>query len=258
MNSFESANRNKIWGLAAAAGVVAFLALKIFASYSFMPALLLAVLIGVLVAILLWVGYFRDAESDDSGSAAADNEENAAKAKVVTPANAGNDAVKPVPAAARSAKKPSAKAKKTTVKSKTVTKDVKKTAEAVPETRTASAAADTGAAKAGPKKTEGANPARKPVSKSGKPPVIRKARATGADDLKLIKGVGPALEKTLNELGFYHFDQIAGWRQKEIEWVDQRLKFKGRIERDGWIKQCQSLTTSDTKKPRKNTARKAT
>ncbi|MGR3661215.1 MAG: NADH:quinone oxidoreductase, partial [Paracoccaceae bacterium] len=82
---------------------------------------------------------------------------------------------------------------------------------------------------------------RKPVAKNGKPPVIRKARADGADDLKVIKGVGPALEKTLNDLGFYHYDQIAGWRKKEIEWVDERLRFKGRIERDGWIKQCKSL-----------------
>ena len=56
-----------------------------------------------------------------------------------------------------------------------------------------------------------------------------------------MKGVGPGLEKTLNELGFYHFDQISGWRKKEIEWVDSRLKFKGRIERDEWTKQAKVL-----------------
>jgi NADH-quinone oxidoreductase subunit E len=49
------------------------------------------------------------------------------------------------------------------------------------------------------------------------------------------------LEKTLNELGFYHFDQVAGWRKKEVEWVDARLRFKGRIERDGWIAQAKIL-----------------
>ena len=49
------------------------------------------------------------------------------------------------------------------------------------------------------------------------------------------------MEKTLNELGFYHFDQVGGWRKKEIEWVDSRLKFKGRIERDDWVKQAKTL-----------------
>ncbi len=80
-----------------------------------------------------------------------------------------------------------------------------------------------------------------PVAKDGQPPLLSKARDGGADDLKQIKGVGPGLEKTLNELGFYHFDQIAGWRKKEIAWVDERLKFKGRIERDDWVKQCKTL-----------------
>ncbi|MCY4180960.1 MAG: hypothetical protein OXD48_11955, partial [Litoreibacter sp.] len=62
-----------------------------------------------------------------------------------------------------------------------------------------------------------------------------------ADDLRQIKGVGPGLEKTLNELGFYHFDQIAKWGDGEIAWVDARLKFKGRIVRDSWVDQCKTL-----------------
>ena len=66
-------------------------------------------------------------------------------------------------------------------------------------------------------------------------------RKAGADDLKLISGVGPKLEGVLNELGFYHFDQIAKWTAAEIAWVDERLKFKGRIERDNWIDQATTL-----------------
>ena len=73
------------------------------------------------------------------------------------------------------------------------------------------------------------------------PDTLTSARDGGADDLKLLKGVGPKLEKTLNELGFFHFDQIAHWTDAEIAWVDTRLKFKGRIERDGWIKQAKTL-----------------
>ncbi len=66
-------------------------------------------------------------------------------------------------------------------------------------------------------------------------------RATGADDLKLISGVGPKLEQTLNEMGIWHYDQVAGLRKKEISWVDDRLRFKGRIERDDWISQAKIL-----------------
>ena len=61
------------------------------------------------------------------------------------------------------------------------------------------------------------------------------------DDLKLISGVGPKLEGTLNELGIYKFAQIAKWTKAEIDWVDDYLSFKGRIERDDWIKQAAAL-----------------
>ena len=66
-----------------------------------------------------------------------------------------------------------------------------------------------------------------------------------ADDLKRIAGVGPKLEGLLNEMGFYHFDQIAAWTPAEVAWVDARLKFKGRIERDSWIAQAAALAAED-------------
>jgi NADH-quinone oxidoreductase subunit E len=67
-------------------------------------------------------------------------------------------------------------------------------------------------------------------------------RKGGADNLKLIKGVGPKLEELLNSLGYYHFDQIAGWSPAEIAWIDDNLKgFKGRATRDGWIAQAKIL-----------------
>ena len=70
------------------------------------------------------------------------------------------------------------------------------------------------------------------------PEILKKPRAGGADDLKRISGVGPKLEGVLNDLGFWHFDQIAAWTPEQVAWVDSRLKFKGRIERDGWIAQA--------------------
>ncbi|MFK7838162.1 MAG: hypothetical protein AB8B60_18275 [Sulfitobacter sp.] len=82
---------------------------------------------------------------------------------------------------------------------------------------------------------------RAPVAADGKPELYDAPPADGADDLKLISGVGPKLEQTLNDMGIYRFHQVAAWRKKEIAWVDDRLRFKGRIERDDWMSQAKIL-----------------
>lgn len=75
-----------------------------------------------------------------------------------------------------------------------------------------------------------------------KPEVLSAPRESGADDLKMIKGVGPKLEQLLHSMGFYHFDQIAGWSAAEVAWVDENLKgFKGRVSRDNWVEQAKTL-----------------
>lgn len=61
------------------------------------------------------------------------------------------------------------------------------------------------------------------------------------DDLKLIHGVGPVLESKLNELGIYHFRQIAKFEQRDIDLVNDATAFPGRIERDEWIDQAKNL-----------------
>lgn len=82
---------------------------------------------------------------------------------------------------------------------------------------------------------EGENEGSRPEALSG-------PRGGKADDLKQIKGIGPALEKLCNSLGFYHFDQIAGWSADEVAWVDANLKgFKGRVSRDTWVEQAKVL-----------------
>jgi NADH-quinone oxidoreductase subunit E len=83
------------------------------------------------------------------------------------------------------------------------------------------------------------DPSRKAASEPGRPPVV--ARPAEPDDLKMISGIGPKLEKTLNELGIHTFAQIAAWTKAEREWVDGYLKFKGRIERDDWVGQAKAL-----------------
>ncbi|WP_415402573.1 NADH-quinone oxidoreductase subunit E [Tateyamaria sp. SN3-11] len=77
-----------------------------------------------------------------------------------------------------------------------------------------------------------------------KPATLTAARGGTADDLKMIKGVGPKLESLLHSLGFYHFDQIAAWKADEVAWVDQNLQgFKGRVSRDNWVTQAKALAS---------------
>ncbi|MEX0975965.1 MAG: hypothetical protein WDZ50_02575 [Woeseia sp.] len=62
------------------------------------------------------------------------------------------------------------------------------------------------------------------------------------DDLKAIKGVGPAIERTLNDLGFYCFEQIASISEFDINRIAERLKgFRSRIYREDWIGQARIL-----------------
>ena len=62
------------------------------------------------------------------------------------------------------------------------------------------------------------------------------------DDLQMIKGVGPAIEKTLNELGIFRFSQIAGMSEYDIDRVAKRLKgFRSRIYREDWMGQAREL-----------------
>jgi ubiquinol-cytochrome c reductase cytochrome c1 subunit len=85
-------------------------------------------------------------------------------------------------------------------------------------------------------------PAKKAVAAAKSKGPVRLSKPTGkADDLKMIAGVGPKLEKTLNGLGFWHFAQIAKWTKSDVAIVDDELSFKGRIERDDWIKQAKAL-----------------
>jgi len=81
-------------------------------------------------------------------------------------------------------------------------------------------------------------PAKKAAAKA---PAKAKAEAAGGDDLKQLSGVGPALEKKLHEAGITTFAQIAAWTEADVAEMDEKLSFKGRIEREGWIEQAKKL-----------------
>ncbi|MEM5475182.1 50S ribosomal protein L21 [Pacificibacter sp. AS14] len=101
---------------------------------------------------------------------------------------------------------------------------------------------ETGADASGVKAAIGASLARKEAHGSGAPAAPKAAAAAaGADDLKLLSGVGPALEKKLHAAGVTSFAQVAAWTEADVEEFGEKLSFKGRIEREGWIDQAKAL-----------------
>ena len=86
-----------------------------------------------------------------------------------------------------------------------------------------------------------ATPSAKPDAElAGQRPanLLDEPRGGAPDDLKRISGVGPKLEALLHANGVFHFDQIVAWGEDEVAYMDDRLSFKGRIARDGWIDQA--------------------
>lgn len=73
----------------------------------------------------------------------------------------------------------------------------------------------------------------------------KETAASGDDDLKKLSGIGPVLEKKLHEAGVTSFAQIAAWGRAEIEDFDEKLSFKGRIEREGWVDQAKKLAAGE-------------
>jgi predicted flap endonuclease-1-like 5' DNA nuclease len=74
-----------------------------------------------------------------------------------------------------------------------------------------------------------------------RPPLLEQPRGGQADDLQQIAGIGSKLEQKLNSIGIWHYDQIASWTQKEIDWVNAAISFRGRIERENWGAQARAL-----------------
>jgi predicted flap endonuclease-1-like 5' DNA nuclease/membrane protein implicated in regulation of membrane protease activity len=61
------------------------------------------------------------------------------------------------------------------------------------------------------------------------------------DDLSRIRGIGPVLEKQLNDLGIYTFQQIAEFNAQQIDRIDAHIRFPGRVLRERWIEQARQF-----------------
>jgi hypothetical protein len=88
------------------------------------------------------------------------------------------------------------------------------------------------------------------MAQGTKPHGLAAPRGGKADELELIRGIGPQNEARLHALGVFHFDQIAAWTAKEAQWVGGYLAFPGRIEREDWIGQARSPGGGGDDRPR--------
>lgn len=68
------------------------------------------------------------------------------------------------------------------------------------------------------------------------------ANAATADDLTVIKGLGPKAAEKLAAEGVTRLGQIAAWTEADIERFDALINGRGRIGRDDWVGQAKALT----------------
>jgi predicted flap endonuclease-1-like 5' DNA nuclease len=227
-----------ILAVAAVFGIIGGGVAMVMYGYTFIGAVFVAVVIALIVAVLLWLGW-RDANPEKAAAPmpAAKPAAPAPVAKAAEPVSVAKAAAPaPVAKVAAPAPAPAAAAMPTAAVMAPAAKAAPKP-KPVPKPK---AKAEEPKVAEAPKAAE--KPAARALAPDGKPEMLSKPRDGNADDLKQIKGVGPKLEKLLNTMGIWHFDQVAGWRNREVKWVDENLEgFKGRVTRDEWVKQAKIL-----------------
>jgi predicted flap endonuclease-1-like 5' DNA nuclease len=79
------------------------------------------------------------------------------------------------------------------------------------------------------------------MSDKDAPELFTEVPESGQDKLSTIRGIGPVIEKQLNELGVYQFEQIASWTSEQELWISSKIAFPKRVMREEWVKQAQEL-----------------
>jgi predicted flap endonuclease-1-like 5' DNA nuclease len=88
-------------------------------------------------------------------------------------------------------------------------------------------------------------PARKNKGAATAPQVTADPSEILINDLKMIAGIGPGLEKKLNAAGITSYAQIAVLTAADIRRLEREVvKFAGRITRDDWIGQAKQLLSA--------------
>ncbi len=83
----------------------------------------------------------------------------------------------------------------------------------------------------------------KEKTKDTKPFVLKSAYGNKKDNLRKIKGIDSQIEKKLNDLGIFHFKQIANWSIKNCEWIEEHLSLTSIVTDFKWIEQAKILET---------------
>ena len=166
-----------------------------------------------------------------------------AKAAVTKKAAPKAKAEKAPAAAKAKAEKAPAKAATAKAPAKAAAEKAPAKAEKAPAAAKSKAAAKPKAAKAAPVAFAAVDDAAVEAAGAGTKPKGLKAPKGGAgDDLKLIEGIGPVLEKVCHDNGIFHFDQIAAWGPAEVAWMNGNMpRFKGRVSRDKWVAQARMI-----------------
>ncbi len=247
----------KLLAVAAAAGVVVFLFLLWLLQFSGWSALMWGVIIGAVVFLILWLNFAASDQAGqahgtgstaDAGAEAAAAAERAAAERAAVEAAAAERAASDAAAADAAAAEQAAAEQAAVAETAALeaAADAAAEAAAAEEAAAEKAAAEAAAAEAEAGEGLDKDGAREDAGEGAKPEMLSAAREGGADNLKEIKGVGPKMEQMLNQMGVYHFDQVAGWSADEVAWVDANLKgFKGRVSRDGWVDQARILASGE-------------
>jgi predicted flap endonuclease-1-like 5' DNA nuclease len=83
-----------------------------------------------------------------------------------------------------------------------------------------------------------------PAGETVRPKGLPRPRLGQKDDLKRINGLGALDESTLNNLGVFHFDQIAGWSEPQVLWMEDHVFARGRIHHENWQQQARELVAT--------------
>ncbi|OYX25884.1 MAG: hypothetical protein B7Z10_04875 [Rhodobacterales bacterium 32-66-7] len=232
------------WVIGAAAGLVAFGALIAVGQFELFPAAAVGGVVAVIVGVVLGLPW--GAEAGPMKTALKAPVPAAAKAARVADMPAKTEAAKPAPAAppapaaTPAGRSPMAAAMDATAAPQPAALMATPKAPEMVAEKPAEKPAEKVAAKAPaePKAKAAAKPA------AAGPERLSAARGGKPDDLKVIEGIGPAMEKLVNSMGFYHFDQIAKWSEADVAVVDSEMKsFKGRITRDKWVAQAKIIVS---------------
>ena len=82
---------------------------------------------------------------------------------------------------------------------------------------------------------------RKNSNVDNKPLILSSPRPSGKDKLIKIKGIDLKVEKDLNKLGIFHFNQIASWSNKNCDWIEEFLLLPGIAKKNQWVEQAKIL-----------------